>query len=334
MPTTIPVFKAKQYVRPAELDAEGVVTNRVTIVGSGPIGLAMAIDLADRGHNVLVVTAFDFIASGSKAICFSKQSLDIFDRLGVGARVVEKGVIWNVGKVFWGDRPEPVFEFDMLPVKDPKNPGFVTIQQYYVEDYLCDKAQDHPNIEIRWGHEVTDIECQPGLNILQVETRDGSYAIHAEYVLACDGSKSRIRQAMGLDFQGRIFEDNFSRNGRQSAGSGSTRRLTPAKRRCCTSSPTTFGGWISSSAGISTRPKRCARKTWHRLSKACWVTTLNTRTSGCRSTPFSAGAWSVSGTARCCSPATAPTRSRRSGRAARTPASRTSTTSAGNLRGF
>ncbi len=204
---TIPIYKKKPYT-PYNGDG-GVERQRVVIVGSGPIGLAIALDMAQRGRDVLIVTAFDFIPRGSKAICFSKQSLDIFDRLGVGERVVDKGVTWNVGKVFWGDNEDPVFEFDILPVKDQKNPGFVNIQQYYVEDYLVDAVEASPNIEIRWGHRVSDIDPSGDGATLSVSTRDGDYKIMANYVLACDGSKSLIRTAMGLDFEGRVFEDNF-----------------------------------------------------------------------------------------------------------------------------
>jgi 3-(3-hydroxy-phenyl)propionate hydroxylase len=179
------------------------------IVGSGPVGLTLALDLARKGHKVVIVTAFNFIALGSKAICFSKQTLDIFDRLGVGEKMVEKGVIWNVGKLFWQDQKDPVYQFDMLPVKDQKNPGFINLQQYYVEEYLVDALEAMDNVEIRWGHTVSDINISAEDATLLIQTREGSYDITADYVLACDGSKSSIRDKMGLDFQGRIFEDNF-----------------------------------------------------------------------------------------------------------------------------
>lgn len=179
------------------------------IVGSGPVGLALALDIAQKGHKVVLVTAFDFIALGSKAICFSKQSLDIFDRLGVGARMIEKGVVWNVGKLFWQDNPEPVYQFDMLPVKDQKNPGFINLQQYYVEEFLLDALEAMNNVEIRWGHRVENIDVKGCSATLSLKTPDGQYEITSDYVLACDGSKSTIRQAMGLDFDGRVFEDNF-----------------------------------------------------------------------------------------------------------------------------
>jgi 3-(3-hydroxy-phenyl)propionate hydroxylase len=181
----------------------------IVVVGAGPVGLALALDLGRRGRRVIVVTALDFIARASKAICFSKRSLEIFDRLGVGARVRDKGVRWEKGKVFWKDLSEPIYEFDLLPVKAQKNPAFVNIQQYYVEEFLVDEIAKHPSIELRWGHRVTSVGRTKDAVTLRVSTADGAYDISADYVAACDGVRSAVRKAMGLDFEGRVFEDNF-----------------------------------------------------------------------------------------------------------------------------
>ncbi len=181
----------------------------VVIVGAGPVGLAMALDLGRRGHDVIVLAMLDFIAAGSKAICFAKRSLDLFDQLGVGDAIVDKGVVWNVGKVFRGDRAAPVFEFDVLPVKDQKRPGFVNIQQYHVEERLVDAIGRWPNIEVRWGHRLTGLEAASDGATLSVATEAGNYVIRADWVVACDGSRSPTRAMLGLDFAGREFEDNF-----------------------------------------------------------------------------------------------------------------------------
>ncbi len=179
----------------------------VVIVGGGPVGLTAALDLGQRGHEVVLLNQFDFIPGGSKAICFAKRTLDIWNRLGVAQLMIEKGVVWNVGKVFRGDRKEPIFEFDMLAVKDQEMPGFINLQQYYAEEYLLQAIDALPNVTIRWGHEVCAID--PDKRQLTVETDQGDYTMSADWILACDGSKSPVRNMMNLDFAGRVFEDNF-----------------------------------------------------------------------------------------------------------------------------
>lgn len=202
----VPVWRVMPRT-PAPMNAQEEAP--LVIVGAGPVGLALALELGSRGRSVIVVTALDYIARGSKAICFSKRSLEIFDRLGVGARVREKGVGWEKGKVFWKDLAEPIYEFDLLPEKGQKNPAFVNIQQYYIEEYLIEEIAKHPSIAIRWGHRVTGVRQTEDSATLSVSATNGDYEIRADYVAACDGVRSTIRKAMGLDFEGRIFEDNF-----------------------------------------------------------------------------------------------------------------------------
>ena len=205
----IPVRKHYGYKRPAVLDQGGREELEVLVVGGGPIGLTAGLDLARRGYKVVILNQMDILADGSKAICFAKQVLDVYDRLGVNQRVMDKSVIWNVGKVFWGDRPDPIYEFDMLPVKNQKNPGFVNLQQYYLEEYLIDELESLDNVEIRWKNKLVSLEQDDEKVTATVETPDGDYEIQCQYLIACDGNKSPIRTMLGLDFQGRVFEDNF-----------------------------------------------------------------------------------------------------------------------------
>ncbi|WP_455287837.1 FAD-dependent oxidoreductase [Cupriavidus necator] len=184
----------------------------VVVVGAGPIGLATAIDLAQRGVRVVLVDDDCTLSTGSRAICFAKRTLDIFDRLGCGERMVDKGVSWNVGKVFLRD--QQVYSFDLLPESGHRRPAFINLQQYYVEGFLLERAQALPNIEIRWHNEVVGLEQrQPGTPeasvVLTIETPDGCYPLAARYVVAADGSRSPMRRLLGLDSKGRTFRDRF-----------------------------------------------------------------------------------------------------------------------------
>lgn len=191
---------------PSGIDGQRVP---LLIVGGGPVGLTMALDLGRRGHPVLLLNKLDFIPAASRAICFAKRTLDIWDRLGVGELMVAKGVVWNIGKVFWGAGDKPIYHFDMLPVKHQKNPGFINVQQYYVEEFLVEALRELPNVELRWGHEMVALESREDGVRVQVDADGERYAIETEWLLACDGCRSPTRDMLGLDFEGRIFEDNF-----------------------------------------------------------------------------------------------------------------------------
>ena len=195
------------YRRPPGLD-EPEPRWPVAIVGAGPIGLAMAIDLALHGICAVVLDDNDVVSVGSRAICWAKRTLEIFDRLGVGERMLEKGVTWQVGRLFHGD--EEVYAFDLLPEKGHKYPAFINLQQYYVEQYLVERARDFPDlIDLRFRNRVVGHQDCGDHVELSVETPDGSYSLETEYYLACDGAGSPSRIRMNLPFEGQTFEEHF-----------------------------------------------------------------------------------------------------------------------------
>ncbi|WP_420991751.1 FAD-dependent oxidoreductase [Cupriavidus sp. 30B13] len=179
----------------------------VAVIGAGPVGLAAAIDLAQQGVPVVLLDDDCALSAGSRAICFAQRTLDIFDRLGCGARMVDKGVSWSVGKIFFDE--ELVYSFDLLPEAGHARPAFINLQQYYVEGYLVERAAELPNLAIRWRHRVAGLAQDDDAVTLDVETPDGRYALRARYVVAADGARSPVRQAMGLESKGRTFRDRF-----------------------------------------------------------------------------------------------------------------------------
>lgn len=183
----------------------------VIIIGGGPIGVATGLDLAQKGTPALILDDHDGVGQGSRAICFAKRTLEIADRLGAGQAIRDKGVVWNVGRVFHGQNE--IFEFNLLPEDGHRNPAFINLQQPYFEKFLVDtmrraEANGDP-IEIRGRNVVTDIQQTEDHVTLTIDTPDGPYTATADYVIACDGARSPTRDAMGLSFDGRVFEDNF-----------------------------------------------------------------------------------------------------------------------------
>ncbi len=204
-------FKMYPYGRVADQDAQRPVRHSVVVVGGGPIGLAMALDLGRQGVPVVVLDDHEGIGMGSRAICFAKRTLEIADRYGCGAALRDKGVVWNVGKVFQDDRQ--VFEFNLLPEDGHRNPAFINLQQPYFEKFLFDQIMVEQSrgapIEIRGKNRVDAVETHDDHTVLTVMTPDGPYQIAADWVVACDGAGSPLRGMLGLDFEGRVFQDSF-----------------------------------------------------------------------------------------------------------------------------
>ena len=195
------------YVRHADQGSAEPARHPVVVVGAGPVGLALAIDLAQQGVPVVLLDNDCTLSTGSRAICFAKRTLEVFDRLGCGERMVAKGVSWSVGKVFF--QGELVYRFDLQAQSGHARPAFINLQQYYVEGYLAERASELPLIDIRWQNKVVGIEQHADHALLTIDTPDGPYALRADHVAACDGSRSTVRQLIGQETQGRVFRDRF-----------------------------------------------------------------------------------------------------------------------------
>ncbi|MGX9351499.1 FAD-dependent oxidoreductase [Shimia sp. W99] len=199
------------YERSPDQDAQTPVRRKVVIIGAGPIGLGAAIDLAQQGVEVVILDDNDKVSFGSRAVCYAKRPLEILDRLGCGQPMVDKGVEWNIGKVFFDDRQ--VYDFNLLPEDGHQRPAFINLQQYYFEEYLVNRVRElqaaGAPIEIRGRNKVEAIGTHDDHVTLEVDTPEGAYTLEAEWLIACDGANSPARRMLGLDFVGRVFEDNF-----------------------------------------------------------------------------------------------------------------------------
>ncbi|MFQ3788512.1 FAD-dependent oxidoreductase [Halomonas sp. A29] len=196
------------YHRAPELDRDDVRHCPVVIVGAGPTGLAMAIDLAQQGIASVVLDDNNTVSVGSRAICFAKRTLEILDRLGCAQPMVDKGVTWQRGRVFFQQRE--VYEFDLLPEEGHRMPAFINLQQYYFEEYLVNRVDELTDlIELRWKHKVTEVVSRPERSEVLVSTEDGDYRLSCDYLLVADGANSKIRDMLGLESKGQVFQDHF-----------------------------------------------------------------------------------------------------------------------------
>ncbi|MDH5798405.1 MAG: FAD-dependent monooxygenase, partial [Paracoccaceae bacterium] len=94
-----------------------------------------------------------------------------------------------------------------------RRPAFINLQQYYFEQFLVERVhelqQKGKPLEIRGRNKVSAIAEHGDFVRLEIDTPEGPYNLEADWLIACDGANSPTRQMLGLDFVGRVFEDNF-----------------------------------------------------------------------------------------------------------------------------
>ena len=195
------------YVTSSDQEAKTPVHHPVIIIGAGPCGLAAALDLATQGVRSVVLDDNNTVSVGSRAICFSKRTLEILDRYGCAEPMIEKGVTWKKGKVFFKDKQ--IYDFDLLAEDGHKLPAFINLQQYYFEEYMINRAMDFAEIDLRWKSRATNVVDASDKTTISIETPDGEYQLTCDYLLVADGANSGIRDMLGLESKGQEFLDRF-----------------------------------------------------------------------------------------------------------------------------
>lgn len=203
---TLPVY---EFHTPPELAGVAPSEYPVVIVGAGLAGLTTALELGSRGIKTVVLDDDDTVGAAglsSRGICYAKRSLEIFDRFGVAARIRAKGVTWNEGEVYRGE--QLLYRFNLQPETDQKFPAFVNLQQFYVEQYLVERLQTMPAVDLRWLNKVVGVVQNAESVTVTVETPAGQYAAKARYVIAADGGHSAVRTFIQAEDEERSLSDD------------------------------------------------------------------------------------------------------------------------------
>ncbi len=180
----------------------------VMICGGGPVGLALALVLAQHGFASVVIDADTTVCQGSRAICLSRRTMEILDRLGVADAFVQKGLGWTTGRSFY--RTAEVLAFDMPHGPDDRFAPMTNIAQYDIEQLLVDAIAHYPElIELRWGTELMGVSTEVSGVSVDLNAAGQSYRTQAQWLVACDGARSKVRQELGLRMRGTAYEGRY-----------------------------------------------------------------------------------------------------------------------------
>ena len=181
--------------------------HKVVIAGSGPAGMVAALELARHGVPSVLVTAELQVSQGSRAIVFTRRSMEILQQVGVADRMTEGGLPWLYGNSYY--RGQRVFRMESVQDPDDRFYPMINVQQQYMEEYLHDACKANPLIDFRWGNKVAAVTQQDGYVDITIDTPEGEYQLEADWLVDATGGRSSIRDNMGLWMEGSSYEGFF-----------------------------------------------------------------------------------------------------------------------------
>ncbi len=191
---------------------------QVLIVGAGPVGLTLAIDLGKRGVDCILIEKNEAPLGYPKMERCNPRTMEIFRRLGLADTIRAAGYPpdWPMDSYLVFDlmRP-PLFKMYYPSVaeakarRDATNDGtlplepYQIISQYTLEPLLKSAVEKIPSVAVKFGHEFLSFAEEPGGVTVQVRTANGeTIAIDAQYAVGCDGGSSAVRKQLGFKMEG------------------------------------------------------------------------------------------------------------------------------------
>lgn len=189
----------------------------VLVVGAGPVGLSTALALARCGVPTLLLEAgperdADYFANtGSKAICFQRDVLDVFDRFGAADRLVAEGTTWTTARTYYRQHEVRTVTFpDDSEGSTASLPPWINISQARVEQELLRQADAEPLIAIRYEHELTGMsQDREGVTAHVRKSGSHTLSLRGSHLVGADGPRSTVRGLLGVEFPGESFADRF-----------------------------------------------------------------------------------------------------------------------------
>lgn len=196
-----------------------MIETDVLIVGAGPVGLTLALDLARFGVRATLVERKDAPMRVPKMERSNPRTLEIYRRLGVIDAIRAAGYPADAAMDVFIVKTlaeEPLLQLKYPSVNEaraairactdgslPREP-YQLISQYTLEPLLLEALRGKPTIDVQLGTELVSFaqDDQKVVAALRTRNRDGSTTVEARYLAACDGAGSRIRQQLGIEMEG------------------------------------------------------------------------------------------------------------------------------------
>lgn len=179
----------------------------IIVVGGGPTGLTTALSLGLAGIPVLVLEAEPGLTHDLRAGSFHPPTVEMLDRLGIAERMIAAGGLphrhWQLR-----DRVDGLFaDYDLsLLADETRFPFRLHLEQHRLTPILLERIREAaPSVDVRFSHTVTAVHADG--DGVTVETANETF--RGSYVIGCEGTRSVVRDAMGVTYEGFTWQDRY-----------------------------------------------------------------------------------------------------------------------------
>jgi len=182
---------------------------QVIVAGAGPVGLLTALALAAQDIRVLVLEAEPDLTIDLRAGSYHPPSLEMMAPYGITEEMHKTAI--KVPRWQIRDRNEGlIVEWDVTEIADlTPFPYRLHLEQHRLTPIIFSKLKAFPNAEVRFSHEVTDVEQTADRVTVTARTPGGAEKFDAPWVVGADGGRSAVRKCIGLEFEGFTWPERF-----------------------------------------------------------------------------------------------------------------------------
>ena len=187
-------------------------SNRVIVIGAGPVGLCLSLALAQQGIPVCLIEALgdhNFLEQVPRAGTNHPATLELFERIGLYDKLEPRGIIAPLFH-YW-DRHESklVAEFDHAHLKDDTRfPYVLQCERIKIVEEALKLVKAHPGIELRLSTEFTAFsQTADGVTVQVTNPAGESEAIAGSYLVSAEGARSIVRKDLDIEFEGFTYPD-------------------------------------------------------------------------------------------------------------------------------
>jgi 2-polyprenyl-6-methoxyphenol hydroxylase-like FAD-dependent oxidoreductase len=198
-------------------DAEGTLNTQVIIVGAGPVGLTLAIDLGRRGVRCVLLEQKEAPQFLPKMERCNARTMEIYRRLGIAQKIRDAGfprevpmdvfIVTSLVEPPLLHLPYPSVaqaQAEIAACADGSMPlePYQLISQYTLEPVLKSIAETLPGIDVCYGHEFISLEHDGTGVRARIKRGTTTSELSAQYLVGCDGGASNVRRQLGIKLQG------------------------------------------------------------------------------------------------------------------------------------